>query len=506
MQTQSDFVMGQRVRLRDAGDGRRPAQFHQPGWNGEGGSGDCSWLQKRLRPHRRRPSRRRRGWASSHGAGRCPHRPGGHRGSAESRPSVESGGSPASHVRREMRPDPATARQTVRSGLCVIHGLLAPALRESARSRPTRMRSGKTASNRSSCSNRRENPPVPMTTAGSPTRASVANLADQLAKHRPVAEVEAGLDAFDRRPADELSGRDDFNIGKTRRIPLEGLHRHPQAGDDDAAQEVAAGADHIDSRHRSQAHDNQMAIRIEVGRPDGVGDTVRAHFLWVAVANLQAGLGPRLENERIDLEILAAAAPQRVDDIRERRNRRRSAPLLKGRSRSPGARLAGTTPTRRTTLAAAKVCETAPQAHPAGRPHRRSDYCRRRGSGSRAVSKLDVVDEAHAADAHCSKAAAIPIGDVVHGEPLAAQITGGRIRGRSRGQDSEEMRGSLRDRSDASRRFRELRARPSDSRTVAQETMTVRRKNAAAMSRTSSNCCQSFSPKYARSARQSAGA
>lgn len=52
-----------------------------------------------------------------------------------------------------------------------VHGPLVPALRDKARSRPTRMRSGSRTSKTLSRSKRRENPPVPMTMARSPWNA-----------------------------------------------------------------------------------------------------------------------------------------------------------------------------------------------------------------------------------------------------------------------------------------------------------------------------------------------
>jgi hypothetical protein len=52
-----------------------------------------------------------------------------------------------------------------------VHGPLVPGLRDRARSRPTRMRSGSRTSKTLSRSKRRENPPVPMTMARSPWNA-----------------------------------------------------------------------------------------------------------------------------------------------------------------------------------------------------------------------------------------------------------------------------------------------------------------------------------------------
>ena len=123
-----------------------------------------------------------------------------------------------------MRPDPASP-QTVRSGLWAIHGLLAPALRESACSRPTQDEIGQDGIEQILLFEQAREPARANDNRGLPDESVGANLADQLAKHRPVAEVEAGLDALDRRPANELSGPDDFNIGKTGRILFEGFHR-----------------------------------------------------------------------------------------------------------------------------------------------------------------------------------------------------------------------------------------------------------------------------------------
>ena len=49
--------------------------------------------------------------------------------------------------------------------------------------------------------------------------------------------------------------------------------------------------------------------------PDGVGDAVGTHFEGIAISDLQPRLDPRLQDERIEAEVLSAAAPQRVDEI-----------------------------------------------------------------------------------------------------------------------------------------------------------------------------------------------
>lgn len=68
-----------------------------------------------------------------------------------------------------VRPARDAARAHVAASVAdARHGPLAPGLRDRARSRPTRTRSGRRTSNSFSRSKRRENPPVAMTSAGCP--------------------------------------------------------------------------------------------------------------------------------------------------------------------------------------------------------------------------------------------------------------------------------------------------------------------------------------------------
>ena len=62
--------------------------------------------------------------------------------------------------------------------------------------------------------------------------------------------------------------------------------------------------------------DDQVVIGIEVRGADGVRDAVGTDFERVAIPDLQPRLDARLQDERIEPEVLAAAAPQRVDDVR----------------------------------------------------------------------------------------------------------------------------------------------------------------------------------------------
>ena len=228
---------------------------------------------------------------------------------------------------------------------------------------------------------------------------------------------------------------------------------------------------------------------------DGVGDAVRAHLERIAIPDLQACLRPRLEDERIDAEVLAAAAPQRVDHLGNHGTERDLPDTASDRRRFPAARRAGTVRARRTTLAAATACGTASSARPSRTRRRRSDCCRRRASGSSPASERDVVDQPHVAEPHGSEPAAVPVFDVVDGEPCRAQIPSRGIGGRRGRQDAVEARARAARSAGDRRRFRELSARPSASRTVGHATIAVGRKNASAMPRTSVSCCQSFSPK-----------
>ena len=56
----------------------------------------------------------------------------------------------------------------------------------------------------------------------------------------------------------------------------------------------------VERRRGAEVDDDQVAARIEMHGADRVGDPVGTHFERVAVADLQAGLGSRLQDERIE--------------------------------------------------------------------------------------------------------------------------------------------------------------------------------------------------------------
>ena len=144
-------------------------------------------------------------------------------------------------------------------------------------------------------------------------------------------------------------------VGQPRRVLLQRLHRDSQTGQDDAAEIVAIAAHDVERRRRAEVDDDQIAARIEMRRADGVGDAIGTDFERIAIADPQPGLDARLQDERIDAEILAATAPQRIDDLRHDRTERDLLDRAPDRRRSRGARCAGTDPVRPTMWAGATV-------------------------------------------------------------------------------------------------------------------------------------------------------
>ena len=68
--------------------------------------------------------------------------------------------------------------------------------------------------------------------------------------------------------------------------------------------------------------DELFALGGLVDSADGGGNPVGADLLGIAVADVETGFGPRLEHERVDAEVLAAAAAQRVDHLGDHRRQR----------------------------------------------------------------------------------------------------------------------------------------------------------------------------------------
>ena len=125
------------------------------------------------------------------------------------------------------------------------------------------------------------------------------------------------MDAFDRRPADEGGCGNDLHGRQAGRVLFERLHGDPGPGHDDAAEIVTRGTDHVEGRGGSEIDDDEIAVGVQVHGPDRIGDAVRAYLKRIPIANLEPRLHPRLQNEGIDCEVLPAAAPQRVDQIRD---------------------------------------------------------------------------------------------------------------------------------------------------------------------------------------------
>ena len=100
------------------------------------------------------------------------------------------------------------------------------------------------------------------------------------------------------------------------------------------------------------------------------------------------------------------------------------------------------------------------------------------------LSKRHVVDEPHVAEPDRAQPPALDVFDVIHDESRRAQraqrlVGGGRSRRAPDGTRAPSRRSAV-----FRRRFRELSARPSASRTVGQATMAVGRKKASAIPRT----------------------
>ena len=203
-------------------------------------------------------------------------------------------------------------------------------------------------------------------------------------------------------------------------------------------------------------------------RADGVGDAVGADFERIAIADLQTGLDSRLQDERIEPEVLAATAPQRVDDLRNDRTERdlldagRVAAVLPEHAAQEQSQLVG----RR------------------GRPRRLAETERQLAVRRKTPPKIwllptssvrimaglqrHVVDEPHVAEAHRSQPAAVAILDVVDDEAAARCSSRHADVGGRRGRQGVGRTAAPSAGRQASRRwFRELSARPSGSRTVA---------------------------------------
>ncbi len=144
----------------------------------------------------------------------------------------------------------------------------------------------------------------------------------ELSHHGAIAEIESRLDALHGRTADELRRLHDFDGGEACGVLLQRLHGYPQARQDDASEVVAGCRHHIDRRRGSEVDHDQVASRIEMNGADGVRDSIRTYLQRISISNPEAGLCPGLQNEGLDLEIFATAAPQRIKALRHHRTDR----------------------------------------------------------------------------------------------------------------------------------------------------------------------------------------
>ena len=160
----------------------------------------------------------------------------------------------------------------------------------------------------------------------------------RLPKYRP----DWMLSTVDRPTS--TAGRHDFDGGQARRVLLERLHRDAQSRQDDPAQIVASGAHDVEGGRRAEIDDDEMSARVEMRRPDRVRDAIGTDLERIAIADLQARLDTRLQDERIDSEVLPAAASQRVDDLGDHRADRDLLDSRQGRVRSRGSRSARNSP------------------------------------------------------------------------------------------------------------------------------------------------------------------
>src|SRR6185503_1077248 len=133
----------------------------------------------------------------------------------------------------------------------------------------------------------------------------LADFPNQSRDRRAIAKVQTRLDALGRGSSDQLVARNDLDVRQSGRILLQRLHLNPQTSEDDPAEMLATGADDVDGRRRAEIDDDQVRIRIEMSGADRVCDAVGADFDWIAIADLQPGLRSRLQDERVDGEILA---------------------------------------------------------------------------------------------------------------------------------------------------------------------------------------------------------
>ncbi len=138
---------------------------------------------------------------------------------------------------------------------------------------------------------------------------------DQRPHRRQRAVIQARLDALHRGAAQHLGRPNDLHHRQPRRTSLQRRHRRVNARRNDPAQILLVPRDGAQRGRGAEIHDQQVPSRIPRHRADGVGDLVGAHLQRIAVADLQTRPRSRLQQERLEAEVLAEAVAQRVDHV-----------------------------------------------------------------------------------------------------------------------------------------------------------------------------------------------
>ena len=107
---------------------------------------------------------------------------------------------------------------------------------------------------------------------------------------------DAGLEPSDRRLADHARRLDVVDLHEPRGTGEERLHRRLDPGSEHAADVLPLGRDDVEVRRRAEVDDDHRCA-VAVLRGDGVDDPVRADLARVVVADRDAGLHARPDDE-----------------------------------------------------------------------------------------------------------------------------------------------------------------------------------------------------------------
>ncbi len=117
-----------------------------------------------------------------------------------------------------------------------------------------------------------------------------------------VAVEEAGLHGLDRVPADHPLGPGDLHPGQPGGPGGQGIRGDLDARQDQAAEILPPVVDHIEGGGGPEVHgDERRAVLLETC--DDIHDAVRAQLLGIVQHDLDAGLDPGFDPERLGAEV-----------------------------------------------------------------------------------------------------------------------------------------------------------------------------------------------------------